>query len=102
MHRDVLIATIQTLGGEPVDEKPLDEYARALKADTLKNQDDVLALAARLEQGATNAYIGIIPSFKDSALAKLAARLAADEATHFALLNFDLKRPFPEAMAFGA
>jgi hypothetical protein len=28
--------------------------------------------------------------------------LAADEASHFSLLNFDLKRPFSKAFAFGA
>ena len=30
----------------PVMEKKLDEYAKALKADTLRNQGDVLDLAA--------------------------------------------------------
>ena len=44
-HRDALIATIQKLGGTPVMEKKLDEYAKALKADTLRNQGDVLDLA---------------------------------------------------------
>jgi len=102
VHRDALIATIRQMGGKPVEEKTLDEYAKALKADTLKSQDDVLSLAARLELGATNAYLGVIPAFKDTALAKIAGRLAADEAAHFALLNFDLKRPFIAAMSFGA
>lgn len=101
-HRDALIATIEKMGGKPVEEKTLDEYARALKADRLKSQEDVLDLAARLELGATNAYLGVIPAFKDSALAKIAGRLAADEAAHFALLNFDLKRPLSKAFAFGA
>lgn len=59
-------------------------------------------LAARLELGATNAYLGVLTAFKDPALGKLVARLAADEAAHFALLNFDLKRPFSKALAFGA
>lgn len=102
VHVDALIATIDRLGGRPVKAKTLDEYAKALKADTLKNQTDVLELAARLELGAANAYLGVIPAFKDSALAKIAGRLAADEATHFALLNFDLRRPFAQALSFGA
>jgi hypothetical protein len=72
------------------------------KVDQLKNEEDVLSLAARLELGATNAYLGVIPAFKDSALAKIAGRLAAEEATHFALLNFDLGRPFAPTMSFGA
>jgi rubrerythrin len=102
-HRDALIATIGKLGGKPVPEKTLDEYAKALRADMLKNQDDVLSLAARLEMGATNAYIGVIPSFKDSALAKVAARLAADETMHWTALASVLGRPLPvAALSFGA
>jgi rubrerythrin len=101
-HNDALIATIRKLGGKPVEAKTLDEYAKELKVDQLKNEDDVLDLAARLELGATNAYLGVITAFKDPALGKIAARLAADEAAHFALLNFDLKRPFSKAFAFGA
>lgn len=101
-HNDALIATIRKLGGKPVEAKTLDEYAKELKVDLLKNEDDVLDLAARLELGATNAYLGVITAFKDPQLGKIAARLAADEAAHFALLNFDLKRPFSKAFAFGA
>jgi rubrerythrin len=101
-HNDLLIATIRKLGGKPVESKTLEEYAKELKVDQLKNEDDVLDLAARLELGATNAYLGVITAFKDPALSKIVARLAADEAAHFALLNFDLKRPLPKALAFGA
>jgi rubrerythrin len=101
-HNDLLIATIRKLGGKQVESKSLEEYAKDLKVDQLKNEDDVLDLAARLELGATNAYLGLIPVFKDPALAKIAARLAADEAAHFALLNFNLKRPFSKALSFGA
>ncbi len=101
-HNDALIATIRKLGGEPVKERTEAEYAKALNVDRLKSQDDVLDLAARLELGATNAYLGVIPSFKDPQLAKIAGRLAADEAAHWALLNFDLGRPFMAALGFGA
>ena len=101
-HNDLLIATIRRLGGEPVEERSEAEYAKALNVDQLKNEKDVLELAARLELGATNAYLGVIPSFKDPKLAKAAGRLAADEASHFALLNFDLGRPFHPALGFGA
>jgi hypothetical protein len=102
-HRDALISTINSLGGTPVAEKKLDEYATQLKASTLKSQTDVLELAARLELNATNAYLGVIPSFKDSALAKVAARLAADETSHWTLLNDALgKQPTQKALAFGA
>lgn len=102
-HRDALIATIQRLGGTPVAEKKLDDYAKALKADTLRNQADVLDLAARLELGATNAYLGVIPSLGNKDLAKVAARLAADETMHFTVLTSALGRPLPGgALSFGA
>lgn len=105
-HRDALIATIQKMGGTPVAEKMLADYAKALRADTLKNQADVLDLAARLELGATNAYLGVIPAFGSSAgkdLAKVAARLAADETMHFTILTNALGRPLPTgALSFGA
>ena len=102
-HRDTLAATIRKLGGKPVEEQSLDAYAKALKADTLKSQADVLALAARLELGATNAYLGVIPSFKDAQLAKVAGRLAADEALHWAILNNALGLALPAGgMPFGA
>jgi hypothetical protein len=102
-HRDALIATIQKMGGTPVAEKKIDEYAKALKADTLKNQGDVLDLAARLELGAINAYLGVIPAFGSKDLAKIAGRLAADETMHFTILTNALGRPLPVgALTFGA
>jgi rubrerythrin len=102
-HRDLLVVTIQKLGGKPVPARPVGEYAKALKAETLKTQADVLVLAARLELGATNAYLGVIPSFKDEALAKVAGRLAADETMHWTVLNGALARALPQdALTFGA
>ena len=102
-HRDALIATIQKMGGTPVAEKKLGDYAIALKADTLRNQGDVLDLAARLELGAINAYLGVIPAFGSKDLAKVAARLAADETMHYTILNSALGRPLPAgALSFGA
>jgi hypothetical protein len=102
-HRDALIATIQKMGGTPVMEKKLEEYARSLKADTLKNQADVLDLAARLELGAVNAYLGVLPSFGSKDLSKVAARLAADETMHYSILTNALGRPLPTgALSFGA
>jgi rubrerythrin len=102
-HRDALSSTIEKLGGRPVAEKKLDDYAKALKADTLKNQGDVLDLAARLELGATNAYLGVIPAFMSKDLAKVAARLAADETMHYSILTQALGRPLPaSALSFGA
>jgi len=102
-HRDALAATIRQLGGQPVAEKKLDDYAKSLNAATLKSQADVLDLAARLELGATNAYLSVIPSLGNRDLAKVAARLAADETLHFTILNNALGRPLPAgALSFGA
>ncbi|MFT3821422.1 MAG: ferritin-like domain-containing protein [Rubrivivax sp.] len=101
-HRDALAATIRKLGGMPVAEKPLDDYARALNAASLKSQADVLALAARLELGAANAYLGVIPSFKDNRLGQVAARLAADETMHWTALSQALGTMLPAAaLSFG-
>jgi rubrerythrin len=102
VHRDLLIGAIAKLGGKAVEEKALDVYAHALNAGQLKNQNDVLKLALSLELGATNAYLGVIPAFKDHAFAKVAARLAADEVAHWAVLNNALGMPLPAAMTFGA
>ena len=102
-HRDTLAGAIRKLGGKPVEAKPLADYAKALKADTLKSQNDVLELAARLELGATNAYLGVIPAFKAPALAQVAARLAADEVMHWTILNNALGKALPAGgMPFGA
>ena len=102
-HRDALAATIRKLGGSAVGEKTLNEYASALNAGSLKSQADVLALAARLELGATNAYLGVIPAFRDTQLAKVAGRLAADETMHWTALSSALGRMLPAgALYFGA
>ncbi|NIC39462.1 ferritin-like domain-containing protein, partial [Aquabacterium sp. A08] len=75
----------------------------ALNAGALKNQTDVLDLAARLELGATNAYLSVIPSLGNRDLAKVAARLAADETMHYTVLSNALGRPLPPgALSFGA
>jgi hypothetical protein len=102
-HRDALAAAIANLGGKAVEAKSLDEYAKALNAGALKNQADVLMLATRLELGATNAYLGVIPSFKDAKLGQVAARLAADETMHWTALSGVLSRALPSsALSFGA
>jgi rubrerythrin len=102
-HRDALTSTIRQLGGTPVATKTNGEYAEALGAAGLRSQADVLALAARLEKGAANAYLGVIPSFGDQGLAQVAGRLAADEAMHWTALVSALGQALPgEALSFGA
>ncbi|MBI3367218.1 MAG: ferritin-like domain-containing protein [Burkholderiales bacterium] len=102
-HREALIATIQKLGGKPVAEKSLDDYAKALNAASLKSQADVLTLAAKLELGAINAYLGVIPAFKDNKLGQVAARLVADETMHWTVLSQAVGKMLPNgALTFGA
>lgn len=101
-HRDALISTIDTLGGRAVKAQPVDDYARGLNAASLKNQTDVLELAAKLELGAANAYLGVIPSFSDPALGQVSARLAADETMHWTVLAQALGKDLPQAaLSFG-
>jgi rubrerythrin len=102
VHRDLLIGAIKKLGGAPVTAKAAADYAKSLNAAALKSQKDVLTLAAKLELGATNAYLGVIPSFGDRELAKVAGRLAADETMHWTTLASVLGMPLPKAMFFGA
>lgn len=102
-HRAALAATLQRLGGRPVAEKATDAYAQALDAPALASAAGVLALAARTELAAANAYLGVIPSFKDARLAQLAARLAADETMHHTALLGALGQSLPAgALSFGA
>jgi rubrerythrin len=102
-HRDALVKTITTLGGTPVAELSLDEYATALNAGSLKSEADVLELAARLELGAVNAYLGVLPSFEDKTLGQVSARLAADETMHWSILTHALGKPLPaDPLSFGA
>jgi rubrerythrin len=101
-HRDKLIQVIQMLGGTPVKEKSLAEYAKELDVARLKTQADVLDFAAGLEKGAVNAYLGIIPAFSDRHWAKLAGQLATDEREHFTVLTQALGRTLPAPLGFGA
>ena len=102
-HRDALVATIEKMGGKAVLAKSNADYAAALGAGGLKSQADILNLAARLELGAVNAYLGVIPAFGDKQLAKVAARLAADETMHWSLLASALGKAVPAAaLSFGA
>jgi len=102
-HSDALAATIKKLGGTPVVAKTLAEYAKDLNAATLKNQEDILILAAKHEKGAANAYLGVIPSFTDKEIAKVGARIAADEVMHWTILATVLKQELPaHSLFFGA
>lgn len=102
VHRDLLAKAITQLGGTPVTEKPLEVYAKALNAATLKSQEDILRLALSLELGASNAYLSVLPSLKDNNLSKVAGQIMADEVAHWAVLNQALGQALPKAMFFGS
>jgi len=102
-HRDALTAAIQKLGGTPAAAQQSAEYAKSLNAETLKSQNDILELALKLELGAANAFIGLVPVYQDRELAKLTARLVADESMHWTALLSTLGHPLPaNALTFGA
>jgi hypothetical protein len=103
-HRDALAATVRKLGGTPAAEQTMDAYVKSSKLNVaaIKSQGDVLALAQRLELGAANAYLGVIPAFGDRELAKIAGRLAADETMHYTALTQALGGKLPSgALSFG-
>jgi rubrerythrin len=104
-HRDALASTIQKLGGRPVAALPMSGYQSSTKlgVDSIRSATDVLKLAQRLELGAANAYLGVIPAFADHDLAKVAGRLAADETMHYTALTQALGEPLPAAaLSYGA
>jgi rubrerythrin len=104
-HRDALAGTIQKLGGTPVATLPMADYTSSAKLNVVavKSATDILKLAQRLELGAVNAYLGVIPAFGNHDLAKVAGRLAADETMHYTALTQALGEPLPSAaLSYGA
>jgi hypothetical protein len=101
-HRDSLEALIQKAGGSPVAPKSDSQYAQELNLSALKSEGDVIALATKLEQGATNAYAGQVAALQSRQLAHLFTQLCADEAVHWATLNNAMGVPIPaKAYLFG-
>lgn len=96
-HRELLAATIRALGGAPrgasASRAPIVAFAR---------EADALDLCARAERFAADACLTMVPALRDRALARLAARLAADEAMHWGMVNAALgRRPPGAALSFG-
>jgi rubrerythrin len=77
----------------------IDDYKKSSKLDvaSIRDQAGVLKLAQRLELGAVNAYLGVVPAFADRELAKIAARLAADETMHYTALTQAMGMSLPAA-----
>lgn len=101
-HRDALADLIRKAGGNPVEPKADPAYVKELNLAALKSQADVVALATRLELGATNAYAGQVAALRDHKLAHLFTQLSADEAVHWTTLNNAAGTPIPtKAFLFG-
>ncbi|QEL64638.1 hypothetical protein OTERR_11620 [Oryzomicrobium terrae] len=93
-HAEVLAKTVAKLGGKPAEAKA--QYS--FPTEKLKTQNDVLAFAAGLEQGAVSAYLGAVPLFHERELAKAAASILGDEAMHWAILRQAIgQNPVPAA-----
>ncbi len=86
-HRDALAAAITQLGGTAVKPETRASYVTSLEVAKITGQTDILRLAQRLERGAANAYLGVIPAFGSKDLAQVSAKLASDETAHWALLS---------------
>lgn len=104
-HREALMGVIKKMGGTPVAARSMDEYKASAKLNVagIKSAADVLRLAQKLELGAANAYIGVMPSFKDRSLSQVAGRLIADESMHWTALTQALGDALPKpTLSFGA
>ena len=100
-HRDALMGAVRSLGGTPAEPRSEADYIEALGVASLRDQADVLRLALRLERGAANAYLSLIPSLGVD-YHQVAARMAGDEAFHVAILANALGEPIPaEGLMFG-
>jgi hypothetical protein len=86
-HRDALISLVRQTGSNPVQPLSDNEYVRALDLSKLKNQNDVVALATRLEREAAAGYATQVAALKDRRLAQLFAAICADETVHWTTLN---------------
>jgi hypothetical protein len=101
-HRDALASVLNVLGVKPAEAMPQQDYAKALKAELLRSEADVLTLAIGMEKKAASTYLGAISIFGDHDHAALAAKIAADEAMHWTALAGFLGRSLPEeALSFG-
>lgn len=102
-HAAALDATVRKLGGTPVGMPDKAAVATAINASSIKTANDVLMAAARLEKGASDTYLSVIPAFGDSQLARIAGRIAADETMHWTALQAVMQQALPpKALSFGA
>ncbi|MEK9968749.1 MAG: ferritin-like domain-containing protein [Ferrovibrio sp.] len=102
-HAAALESTVRKLGGMPAGMPDRAKVATAINAQAIKTANDILLAAARLEKGASDTYLSVIPAFSDTALSKVAGRIAADEAMHWTALQAVMQQSLPpKALSFGA
>ncbi len=83
-HAALLVEAVRQLGGTPVE--PEDSYGFA--GENMNGEEDLLELAARLEQCAVGTYLKAIPQLPGHPqLAHAAATILGDEAMHCAVLR---------------
>lgn len=80
-HVDVLAETIETLGGDPIDEPEFDFGSRT------ENTEQFLATAAVLETTGVGAYAGAAPMIDNADLIPPALSIHSVEARHSSFLN---------------
>jgi rubrerythrin len=100
-HRDALAATIKKFGGKPVEAQAkydVGAIAKGVGVTNIAAEKDVITLAMKLEDQATKAYLGALPSLENKDVIKAAASIMADEAQHTAILRSALgEDPVPQA-----
>jgi hypothetical protein len=87
-HRQAFQAQTEALGGE-VQEMPNPKYTPVVESakPTLKTPEDVVALAATLEQVATETYLNELNMFTDKQSLTLTASIMGVESQHLATLR---------------
>jgi hypothetical protein len=93
-HLAALIAALKAIGATATDETAKLDYP------TLATEADILNFAYTIERGAANAYVSVIPMFKNRDLAKISATILGVETTHVALLAEALAKGFAYPSGF--
>ncbi|MFC6835341.1 ferritin-like domain-containing protein [Halomarina ordinaria] len=89
-HVDVIAATIEDLGGTPVEEAEYDF--------PYENVAEFVTLAATIENIGVSAYAGAAPMIQNSDVLSAALSIHSVEARHAGYLNLhELRLPYPDA-----
>ena len=84
-HRDGIAGVIKTLGQMPPEAKQAYRFGR------LRDANDILELALRLEQGAATAYRTLASSVQNKTVLNFCANVVVDEVRHATVLRSVLK-----------